>query len=98
MAEREEAALALRESEEHFRLIAEHAHDLIALLDVEGRSCYLTPSCESSLGYPPGALLGSVAWDLIDADDWAEAQGWERGKLRELRLCRADGSRLWVEA
>lgn len=36
MAEREEAALALRESEERFRLIAEHAHDLIALLDAKG--------------------------------------------------------------
>ena len=37
VTEREEAAQALRESEERFRLIAEHAHDLIALLDVDGR-------------------------------------------------------------
>ena len=43
VTEREEAAQALRESEERFRLIAEHAHDLIALLDVEGRYRYLSP-------------------------------------------------------
>jgi two-component system cell cycle sensor histidine kinase/response regulator CckA len=98
VAEREEAALALRESEERFRLIAEHAHDLIALLDVDGRACYLTPSCESSLGYLPGALLGTIAWELIDAEEWAEAQAWATGKLRELRLRKADGSWLWVEA
>jgi len=98
MAEREEAALALRESEERFRLIAEHAHDLIALLDAKGRACYLTPSCESTLGYPAGALLGTVAWELIDAEEWAERREWGPGKLRELRLRKADGSWLWVEA
>jgi len=98
VAEREEAARALHESEERFRLIAEHAHDLIALLDVKGRACYLTPSCESSLGYPPGALLGTVASELIDPDEWADAHEWATGKLRELRLRKADGSWLWVEA
>ena len=36
VTEREEAAASLRESEERFRLIAEHAHDLIALLDHDG--------------------------------------------------------------
>jgi PAS domain S-box-containing protein len=97
VTEREEAAQALRESEERFRLIAEHAHDMIALLDVEGSSRYLSPSCESILGYPPGALLGTVAWELVDPDDWAVGQEWRAGKLRELRLRKADGSWLWVE-
>ena len=64
VTEREEAAQSLRESEERFRLIAEHAHDLIALLDVDGRFIYLSPSCESILGYPAGALLGKVSSDL----------------------------------
>ena len=97
-AEREEAAQALRESEDRFRLIADHAHDLIGLLDAEGRACYLTPSCESLLGYPPGALLGTVVGELLDAEAWAEAQAWGTGKLRELRLRKADGSWLCVEA
>ena len=98
VTEREEAAQALRESEERFRLIAEHAHDLIALLDLEGRPRYLSPSCESILGYPAGALLGTFAWELVEPDDWAAARKWGAGKPRELRLRKADGSWLWVEA
>ena len=97
VTEREEAAQLLRESEERFRLIAEHAHDLVALLDVEGRYRYLSPSCESILGYPAGALLGTVASELIHPDVWAEGSKWGTGKLRELRLRKADGSWLWVE-
>ena len=93
VTEREEAAQALRESEERFRLIAEHAHDLIALVDVEGRYSYLSPSCESILGYPSGALLGTDSADLAHPDDeWLVA-----GVLREFRLRKADGDWLWVE-
>ena len=93
VTEREEAAQSLRESEERFRLIAEHAHDLIALLDVEGRFIYLSPSCESILGFSPGALLGTVSSELAHPDDeWLVA-----GALREVRLRKADGTWLWVE-
>jgi PAS domain-containing protein len=73
VTEREEAGQALRASEERFRLIAEHAHDMIALLDAEGRYRYLSPSCESILGYPAGALLGTVASELIHPDDRGRA-------------------------
>jgi two-component system, cell cycle sensor histidine kinase and response regulator CckA len=93
VTEREEAAQALRESEERFRLIAEHAHDLIALLDLDGRFSYLSPSCESILGYSPGALLGTFASELAHPDDeWLTA-----GALREVRVRKADRSWLWVE-
>jgi two-component system cell cycle sensor histidine kinase/response regulator CckA len=97
VTEREEAAQALRESEERFRLIAEHAHDLIALLDVEGRFRYLSPSWESTLGYPAGELLGTVATELIHRDDPRESSTWGAAKLRELRMRKTDGSWLWVE-
>ena len=100
VTEREQAAQALRESEERFRLIAEHARDLISLLDVEGRYRYVSPSFESLLGYPAGELLGLVASELIHPDDWPE--GWEwgewgEGQLREMRMRTADGGWLWVE-
>ena len=97
VTEREEAAQALRESEERFRLIAEHAHDLIALLDVDARYRYVSPSCESILGYPAGALLGTSASELIHPDDWPQGSRWGAGELREMRLRGADGSWLWVE-
>jgi PAS domain S-box-containing protein len=97
VTEREEAAQALWESEERFRLIAEHAKDLIALLDVDGRFRYLSPSCESILGCPAGALLGTASSELIHPDDWPEGWRWGANKLREMRWRKADGSWLWVE-
>jgi two-component system, cell cycle sensor histidine kinase and response regulator CckA len=97
VTEREEAAQALRESEERFRLIAEHAHDLIALLDADGRYRYVSPSCKSILGYPAGALLGTPASELIHPDDWPEGSTWGAGTLLEMRVRKADGAWLWVE-
>jgi two-component system cell cycle sensor histidine kinase/response regulator CckA len=97
VTEREEAAQALRASEERFRLIADHAHDLIALLDVEGRYRYLSPSCEARLGYEEGALLGTVASERIHPDDWPKGRRLGAGELREVRTQKADGSWLWVE-
>jgi two-component system cell cycle sensor histidine kinase/response regulator CckA len=97
VTEREEAAQTLRASEDRFRLIAEHARDLIALLDADGRYRYLSPSCESLLGYPDGALLGTIAAKLIHPDDWPTGWSWGSGKLREMRMRKVDGSWLWVE-
>jgi two-component system cell cycle sensor histidine kinase/response regulator CckA len=97
VTEREEAAQSLRESEERFRLIAEHAQDLIALLDADGRCSYVSPSCESILGYSAAELLGTVASGLIHPDDWKEQRTWDATSLREVRMRRADGSWLWVE-
>ncbi len=97
VTEREEAARSLRESEERFRLIAEHAHDLIALLDGEGRFRYVSPSCEPMLGYPAGKLIGTVASDLIHPDDRPDGPIWGAGVLREYRLRRDEGDWVWVE-
>jgi two-component system cell cycle sensor histidine kinase/response regulator CckA len=95
VTEREEAAASLRESEERFRLIAEHAHDLIALLDDDGRFSYVSPSCGPMLGYSPKELERTVARDLIHPEDRPDGLIF-RG-LRDVRLERADGSWIWVE-
>jgi two-component system cell cycle sensor histidine kinase/response regulator CckA len=95
VTEREEAAATLRESEERYRLIAEHAHDLIALLDDDGRFSYVSPSCGPMLGYSPEELEGTVARDLIHPDD--RPDGLIFRALRDVRLERADGSWVWVE-
>ena len=86
-----------RASEERFRLIAENAQDLIALLDAEGRYVYLSPSCDRVLGYANGALVGTVASELIHPDDWRDGWTWGAAPLREMRLLKADGHWLWVE-
>jgi two-component system cell cycle sensor histidine kinase/response regulator CckA len=97
VTEREQAAQALRESEERFRLIAEHARDLVALLDVEGRFRYLSPSWESILGYAAAELLGTIASDLVHTDDWPPGWKWGAGELREVRLHTSTDHWRWVE-
>jgi len=53
ITERQRIEAALRDSEEQYRLIAEHSRDLIVLLDSEGRVLYASPSHQPVLGYAP---------------------------------------------
>src|SRR6266478_1127692 len=48
--ERKRAAEELRQSEEFFRLISENVHDLMAVIDREGRRLYNSPSYKKLLG------------------------------------------------
>jgi PAS domain S-box-containing protein len=59
----------LIEREELFRLISENAADMIAVVDVEGRRLYNSPSYEKILGYTPQDLEGTLSFEQIHADD-----------------------------
>src|SRR5258708_5310569 len=50
---------AFRRSEALYRLIAENTSDLVALLDLEFRCIYASPSHLPVLGYAPEELLGA---------------------------------------
>jgi PAS domain S-box-containing protein len=52
------ALLALRQSEERFRLIAETSPDIIFEMDVRGCIAYCSPSVERILGYTPAETEG----------------------------------------
>ena len=71
VTEREEAFQALRRSEEHFRSIIENASDVIAIVELDGRIRYESPSVERVLGYPRNVLVGMPFVDLIHPDDAA---------------------------
>lgn len=81
---------ALRASEESYRLIAENAADLIALVDHESRWLYTSPSYKRLLAAEDLAL-GADAWGRAHPDD-AEAarvavlRSAATGKPRELAL------------
>jgi two-component system, NtrC family, sensor kinase len=64
-----ERTTALRNSEEHFRLIAENAADLITVLDTDGNRLYTSPSYESFLGLSRERLRGTPASEQIHPDD-----------------------------
>ena len=91
---------AQRQSEEKFRSLVQHAHDLIVILDANGVVRYLSPSAGEVWGYTDDRVLGRTYLDLIHADDHRAVQALEDAVLEtagamhttELRLAHADGS------
>src|SRR6266446_4361394 len=91
--------LELRRTEERFRLIAEHAADLIAVVDPRVRYLYTSPSFQRVLGCSPAELQGACALDRVHPDDLPAAKAAIHACFRdgacpllEYRLQRGDGS------
>ncbi len=55
--------------EELFRIVAENAADMIALVDVKGRRLYNSPAYEKVLGYTPAELAKTPVFEQIHPDD-----------------------------
>jgi diguanylate cyclase (GGDEF)-like protein/PAS domain S-box-containing protein len=68
VTDRREAEEALRRSEARFRLIVEHASDIITVLERDGSVRYSSPAAMHMLGYPDGFKPKSVL-DLVHAED-----------------------------
>jgi PAS domain S-box-containing protein len=91
------ADLALRESEELFRLMAENITDMIAVIDLQGRRVYNSPSYRSILG-SPGSLRGTDSFEQVHPGDrdrikqiFEETIRSGRGQRTEYRLIANDG-------
>ena len=103
--QRRNAEQALRTSEAHFRLLAEHAQDLLFRCRVgpPAEVVYLSPAAASVTGYPEAALLGSaqrLLGHIVDAQERAAFErSWRTGTGMSLvvRWCRPDGSTGWLE-
>lgn len=66
---RREADEELRASEERFRVLLQHASDVVLTVDRTGVCTYASPSVEAVFGYSPGEILGVQTRDLVHPDD-----------------------------
>lgn len=100
---------ALRHSEASLRLITDAISDLIAVVDVEHRFVYVSPSHRRGLAYSPEDLLGHRITDLVHPDDRlpflsalsaasSTAWGSTGSTTVECRMCSSDGTWTWVES
>ena len=102
---RGEAEQGARESERHFRLLAEHSSDmLVRSRPGERGRLYVSPACRAIYGYEPEELVGADPEELIHPDD-VDVFRHSTLKLEycdqaivTYRVKRKDGSYLWVES
>jgi PAS domain S-box-containing protein len=104
VTQRQRADERLRKSEEQFRLIAENITDLIAVLDLDGRRIYNSPSYRNLIG-DPEMLRGSDSFIEIHPDDreriksiFQETVATGVGHRAEFRFLCADGTTRHIES
>ena len=105
ITERKQAELALRNSEEKFRMMAEHATDCVFWLGEDGRFVYLSPAAQRIYGYAASDFLDDpeLMTRLIHPDDRtayldhvADRMTQDANPL-EFRIRHRDGSMRWIE-
>lgn len=96
---------ALQKSEEHFRLLAKNALDVISLHDPDGRLVYVSPSLERVLGHEPASMTGLECDALVHPDDIGRVRETlrapvlrgESGECAYVRLRHRNGKYIWAD-
>ncbi|MDG2992346.1 PAS domain S-box protein [Candidatus Synechococcus calcipolaris G9] len=104
ISDRKEAEAALRESEERYRFLAENINDLIALHHPDGTYIYVSPSCETLLGYRCEEMMGRDPYSFLHPEDRDRIQATleaalNTGKFMPItyRVQQKTGNYLWFE-
>ena len=105
MSERDAAEAERRKSEHQYRLLAENSTDLVTVMDRRGEVLYVSPSCETLLGWKPEELTGRNIAEFLHHEDLGRLRVFTEELLRsrelmtlECRLQQRNGSYSWMEA
>ncbi|HEY9735119.1 MAG TPA: EAL domain-containing protein [Trichocoleus sp.] len=101
---RHEAEAAVRDSEARYRLLAENMSDLVCLHHLDGRYLYISPSCQTVLGYSWAELRGRNLQSFVHPEDCDRigpsltlaAQGKDPGPAT-YRMQQKSGAYRWLE-
>ncbi|HEY0647077.1 PAS domain S-box protein [Phenylobacterium sp.] len=103
---RKEAEAATAESEARYRVLADHATDVILKVDAEDTILYVSPSV-TRYGYDPEQLVGRSGYSIVHPDDAPKlrallAELFRAGVVnttrdRTYRIRTADGGWVWME-
>lgn len=99
-------AVALAETEAHFRLLAEGSSDMVTRIGLDERLRYVSPSSVRVVGWRPNQLIGTPALAGIKPEDLPEVQAivgaLRRGEREEARLTYRNVHRqhgeVWLES
>ena len=101
--EKEQAEGELRQSEQRFKALVQHASDIILVIDADGRFRYASPAFELVLGYPEESVVGRNGLEFAEPNDVehlrAVLDGATEGRpgRAELRMLHRDGRWVWFE-
>ncbi len=104
ITERKRVEIALRESEERYRTLAENSLTGIALHQ-DGDLVYINEWAADALGYAAEEMVGRSIWDFIYPDDHRPVQvaidarvvGGKRNSQHQFRVLSRNGETRWVE-
>jgi PAS domain S-box-containing protein len=103
VTELKKAQLALRESEERYRLLADWMDDLVILTDREGKQLYISPSITRVTGYTAEEVRAADQLAHIHPDDVeriiqnAAANLRGEGTQIEYRMRHKSGAYIWLD-
>ncbi|MGG1675228.1 PAS domain S-box protein [Neobacillus sp. NRS-1170] len=95
----------VRKIEEFHRLLTDNVLDMILSTSLLGKILYVSPSCQSILGYTSGELVGKHSSILLHQEDKEKAILDRKGVISSLeigrnsyRFLKKDGSFVWIES
>lgn len=111
ITERKQIEQLLKQSEEKYRLLADHVKDLVWLMDMDLKITYISPSVEKITGYTLDDLKKSPLHKSLTTQSFQEAMNiyseefprivanpwYLMNNLIEMELIRKNGKILWVE-
>ncbi|OMF00529.1 PAS domain S-box protein [Paenibacillus sp. FSL H7-0942] len=88
----------LKEAQEKYQVLADHAQDLITTCAMDGELLYVSPSVYTLLGYKPEEVIGKSFKDYCYSGDYPDPMDLSKiGNGCKMRVLHKKGHYIWME-